>query len=180
MQNQATELRETRNRLALEFELQMQRRQTAETALAKVKEELRQLNFNNTLLRKIRAARPIIADKLWNTVLSSVSVMFSQMRGDQSVVSKDSGGFKVNGAAVESLSGSTLDLLGLALRVSLTKTFLPHTSFIVLDEPFAACDDGRTAAMLGFLASCGFTQTIIVSHEEATEAAADKFIDLSH
>lgn len=174
----AQELRDTAQRAVLEYQTALARREDMQASLERARADLDRVNFNNALLKKIRAARPLIADKLWNTVLSAVSTMFSQMRGEPSVVTKDKDGFKVNGKAVTSLSGSTLDLLGLAIRVSLVKTFLPHTSFVILDEPSHGCDDNRTESMLGFIATTGFEQTIIVSHEAATEAAADHLIAL--
>lgn len=145
---------------------------------AAAQQELDDLGFNNALLKKVRAARPVISDKLWNTVLAAVSSMFSQMRGDVSVVSKGKDGFCVNGEAFTSLSGSTLDLLGLAIRIALVKTFIPASTFLVLDEPFAACDDERSARMLGFIASSGFAQTIVITHEDNSEAVADTLINL--
>ena len=48
--------------------------------IAECREEIKALAFNNALVKKLRAIRPIIANKLWNTVLASVSVMFSQHR----------------------------------------------------------------------------------------------------
>lgn len=142
------------------------------------KTELTALAFNNTLMKKVRAARPIIADKLWNTVLAAVSTLFGQMRGEPSTVTKEKDGFRVNGQAIESLSGSTLDLLGLAIRVALVKTFLPHCPFLILDEPMAACDSDRSASMLGFIQGCGFPQVLLVTHEEASEAMADNLVTL--
>ena len=160
------------------YKVKVMQYENAKEELAKLEEELTKLNFNNALIKKIRAARPLIADKLWNTVLTSVSTMFSQMRGEKSVIAKGKDGFTCNGETVSALSGSTLDLLGLAIRVALVKTFLPHTSFLVLDEPSAACDADRTASMLGFIATCGFKQTLLVSHEDASEAAADNLITI--
>jgi hypothetical protein len=84
----------------------------AQRVIAECKADLDSLSFNNGLVKKLRAIRPVIANKLWNTVLASVSVMFSQMRREESWVTKEKDGFKVNGQSVESLSGSTLDLLG--------------------------------------------------------------------
>lgn len=153
-------------------------KEKGEADLARAKEELEQLNFNNGLLKKVRAARPIISDKLWNTVLAAVSTMFTKMRGEHSIVAKGKDGFTVNGQTVGSLSGSTLDLLGLAIRVALTKTFLPQCPLLILDEPFAACDDGRSAAMLGFIQGSGFAQIILVTHEDASETVADHLITL--
>lgn len=149
-----------------------------QAALEQARKDLDDLAFNNALLKKVRGARPLIADKLWNTVLASVSTMFSQMRGEPSAVSKDNGGFKVNGQPIEALSGSTLDILGMALRTALVKTFIPHASFMLLDEATAACDEDRTAALLGFIAGAGFEQVLLVTHESASEAIADNVIQL--
>jgi DNA repair exonuclease SbcCD ATPase subunit len=145
---------------------------------ASKREQVDTMRFNNALLKKVRAARPIISDKLWNTVLASVSTAFSRLRGEPSVVTKSKDGFTVNGKAVELLSGSTLDLLGLAIRTSLVKTFIPHCPFLVLDEPSAACDIDRTTTMLGFIHASGFDQVILVTHEDISQSVADNLIEL--
>jgi len=166
------------NQAEIDYRIALSRRVEAGVKLERTKSDLEELVFNNDLLKKIRAARPLIADKLWNSTLSSASVMFSQMRGQASVVTKDASGFRVNGAPASSLSGSTLDILGLSLRTTLTKIFLPHTSFLVLDEPTHGMDSERTASTLGFLASSGFSQVLLISHHEATESVADHLITL--
>lgn len=153
-------------------------RDALKVKLTTLKGEFDTLNFNNALLKKVKTARPIVADKLWAVVLHAVSTMFSQMRGEQSVVTKTGAGFLVNGQAVASLSGSTLDLLGLAIRVALVKTFVPQASFTTLDEPSAACDADRTADLMGFVAAAGFQQVLVVTHEDQTEAIADNLIYL--
>ena len=84
----------------------------------------------------------------------------------------------VNGEYVGSLSGSTLDLLGLAIRVALVKTFLPTCPFLILDEPASAMDSNRTALMMGFLSGVGFNQIILVTHEDLSEAVANNVIEL--
>lgn len=168
---------EVNNALAIHNAQRSEQARMEET-LAKVKADLADLAFNNALLKKVRAARPIIADKLWNTVLAAVSTMFSQMRGEPSVVSKDGGGFKVNGQPIEALSGSTLDILGLSIRTALVKTFIPHAPFLLLDEAAAACDEDRTGALLGFIAGSGFEQVLLVTHDSASEAIADNVIQL--
>jgi len=150
----------------------------AQATLQQMRDEIAHLYFNNTLMKKVKAARPLIADKLWNTVLAAVSTFFSQMRGARSVVTKDKDGFKVDGQAVESLSGSTLDILGLAIRTALIKTFLPHCPFMLLDEPGAACDADRAAGMVGFVAASGFQQLLLVTHDEISESFADQLISL--
>lgn len=149
-----------------------------EREIAQTERDIEEVGFNNALVKKIRGARPTVATKMWNLVLASVSTLFSQMRGEKSVVSKENGGFLVNGQAIESLSGSTLDILGLAVRVALIETFLPGCPFLVLDEPAQGCDDVRTEALVGFIASCGFPQTILVTHEATSSAVADNLIEL--
>jgi ABC-type transport system involved in cytochrome bd biosynthesis fused ATPase/permease subunit len=110
-------------------------------------------------------------------VLVSVSNIFSSMRGEPSMVTKGKDGFLVNDKA-SALSGSTLDLLGLAIRCALVKMFVPNCPFLVLDEPSAACDQARTNAMLGYVAASGFKQVLLVTHNDASESFADNLIQL--
>ena len=145
---------------------------------ARLEGNVKLMSFNNALLKKVRQARPLIADRLWSVVLTVVSNYFSAMRGQRSMVSKDRDGFKVDGAPVETLSGSTLDILGLALRVALVRTFLPTATYLLLDEPCAAMDSSRTETTLGFLASSGFEQVLLVTHEDVSEAIADHVVFL--
>lgn len=150
----------------------------AKSRITEYNEDLKRLEFNNTLVQKLKKLKPAITDHLWNTVLAAVSNFFSTLRGEQSVVTKEASGFMVNGQSIESLSGSTLDVLALAIRVALTKTFIPHASFMVLDEPAHGCDSVRTSNVLGFLSSVGFQQTILASHDELSESVADHVIAL--
>lgn len=149
------------------------RRQIADT-----EKEVETLAFNNLLVKKVRAARPVIGNKLWTMVLASVSTILGKMRGEQSIVAKGKDGFTVNGNAATSLSGSALDLLGLAIRCALIKTFIPGANFMMLDEPSAACDQDRTNAMLGYIASSGFGQVLLVTHNEQSESFAHNLIQL--
>ena len=149
-----------------------------ENQVKQYEQEVKDLAFNNALLKKVRDARPIVANQLWSLVLSSVSTMFSKVRGVASQVTKDRDGFKVNGQAVASLSGSTLDLLGLSIRCSLIKLFIPNCPFLVLDEPAAAMDVDRTAHMMGFVQSNAFDQVILITHEDMSEMLADNLIEI--
>lgn len=150
----------------------------AEKTLAARRKELKELGFNNALMKAVRGARPIIADKLWSLILGAVGRYFSEMRGVKSRVTKDGDGFKVDGHTASTLSGSTLDILGLAIRVALTRTFLPTAPFLVLDEPAAAMDGERTELMLGFLVQAGFPQTLLVTHEDISESVANNIITI--
>lgn len=161
-----------------EFTRAIQQAEHLEDAVAALKHQVTTVEFNNALLKRVRQCRPLIADKLWTIVLNAVSTYFSEMRGVRSVVTKDSDGFKVDGYPVAGLSGSTLDILGLAIRVALTRTFLPNAPFMVLDEPCAAMDTARTEATLGFIVSCGFRQVIVVTHESTSEAIADHLVQI--
>lgn len=160
------------------FRNAQQRRVKVATDLDNARQEISKLEFNNNLVKKIRAARPVIGNKLWSMVLSSVSTVFSQMRGEKSIVTKEKDGFTVNGRSVDSLSGSTLDLLGLAIRCALVKTFIPGCPFIILDEPSAAMDNDRTSAMLGYIAASGFQQVLLVTHEDVSESFSNNLITL--
>ena len=116
--------------------------------------------------------------KVWSVVLASVSHYFSDMRGTPSIVTRDDEGFKVNSKSIVGLSGSTLDILGLAIRVALMRTFLPSLSFLQLDEPASGCDDDRETAMLGLITACKFDQILLVTHSTLADAFSSNVISL--
>lgn len=149
----------------------------AQARVVELVADIKTMEFNNELVKKLKSMKPLITDFLWNSVLAAVSNFFSQLRGEQSVVTKDATGFKVNGRG-GSLSGSTLDMLALAIRVALSKTFAPSSSFLILDEPAHGCDEVRAGSLLGFLSGAGFQQTILASHDELSESVADNVITL--
>lgn len=153
-------------------------RAQAEREVSVCRTDLQQLEFNNALVKVVREARPAVTNRLWSLVLSAVSSYFSDMRGQPSSVTRAGGEFLVDGRPMSSLSGSTLDALGLAVRVALMRTFLPGLSLLILDEPNAAMDDERTSQVLGFISAAGFDQTIVVSHDELTVNVADHVITL--
>jgi DNA repair exonuclease SbcCD ATPase subunit len=136
------------------------------------------MHRHNELIRKLRNARPEIASKMWGTVLGAISRYFTQIRGEQSVVTRDADGFKVNGRSVAGLSGSTNDALGLAIRMALSKLFLPGVPLLFLDESFSGCDGNRELAGVGTLAGAGFSQVLLVTHSNLPEQIADNLITL--
>jgi len=148
----------------------------------KQRDELQELigvyETNNELIKKLREARPIVAGRLWATVLTSISRYFSDVRGVQSVVSMKADGFLVDGKPAEALSGSTLDSLGLAIRIALGKTFLPSVDFLMLDEPGSGMDEERETAMLGVLATCNYSQVLVVTHSELADTFATSVVQL--
>jgi DNA repair exonuclease SbcCD ATPase subunit len=149
----------------------------AEARIVEVGKDIEALEFNNELVKKLKSMKPMITDHLWSKVLVAVGNFFTQLRGETSVVTKDATGFKVNGRG-GSLSGSTLDVLALAIRVALCKTFVPHSSFLILDEPAHGADETRTENILGFLQGAGFHQVILASHDPVSQNVADNVITL--
>lgn len=133
---------------------------------------------HNELIKKLRAARPKIAAEMWGTVLGAVSRYFTQIRGEESAVVRDADGFKVNGRNVEGLSGSTQDALGLAIRMALSKLFLPNVSMLFMDESFSGADRNRERNGVATLAAAGFSQVILVTHSDGPEQIADTLITI--
>lgn len=133
---------------------------------------------HNELIKKLRAARPKIAAEMWGTVLGAVSRYFTQIRGEDSTVVRDADGFKVNGRNVEGLSGSTQDALGLAIRMALSKLFLPNVSMLFMDESFSGADRNREMNGVATLAAAGFSQVILVTHSDGPEQIADTLITI--
>ena len=149
---------------------------TLQETIANSEKEIRDLAFNNALVKRVREIRPMVAAHMWNKVLSAVSHYFTQMRGTPSLITKTVNGFQIDGHSLQAMSGSTLDALGLAVRVALTKTFTPHVSMLFIDEAFSAMDAERTMASFGFIAGCGFKQVILITHEDMSEASASNLI----
>lgn len=133
---------------------------------------------HNALIKKLRLARPVIASKLWAGLLGAIGSTFSSLRGSNSLVGRDADGFTVDGKSAADLSGSTLDILGLAVRVSLLRAFLPGVGFLILDEPAAAMDESRESTLLGLLATLGLSQVLMVSHSEAAKAVAETLVEI--
>lgn len=140
--------------------------------------DLTEVTVHNDLIKKIRAARPIVAATLWGSVLAAISHYFTEVRGEKSVVTRSSNGFRVNSHGVAGLSGSALDSLGLAIRLALTKTFLPNIDFLLLDEPAAACTDERETNMLGVVVTAGFEQVLLVTHSDLSDSFAANLIQM--
>jgi DNA repair exonuclease SbcCD ATPase subunit len=153
-------------------------RTLVETQLKNAKTDLENMQFNNGLIESLRKARPSIVEELWNLVAASVSDTFSRIRGVPSTFLRQDDSFTVDGKGIKGLSGSTLDALGLAIRMSLTKTFLPNTRFMVLDEPAAAADDDRETNMLGVIAASEFEQVLLVTHSDLADSFASQVVRL--
>lgn len=178
LRNQIAEERNALSSAQVEWDKYVQAGYRLQGYIGEAESEIETTKFNNALLKKLRLLRPVIADKIWNTVLASVSVMFSQIRGVQSSITKVKDGFLCNGQAVESLSGSTLDALGLAIRCALLRTFIPHCDVLVLDEPAHGMDENRTTALLGFIKALNLGQTVLITHEDVSATVAATTVTL--
>lgn len=144
--------------------------------IEKLKDTIKKVNKNNSVIKNLRAARPKVVAELWGMLMTIISTHFTRMRGTDGVVTRAESGFKVNGRPIKRLSGSTQDILGLATRIALSKVFLPNVPFMFLDESFAGCDDTRELAGLNTLTVSGIPQTIFVTHSAAPETIADKLL----
>jgi len=150
----------------------------SQARLAAFQTELAATRLHNQVIKRIREARPAVADQVWALVLSTVSQYFSKIRGRPSAVLRGEKGFTADGHPVKALSGSTKDSLGLAIRLALAKTFLPSLGFLILDEPTSACDKTRTQAMGGVLAAADFDQILLVTHSDELDCFATNLIQL--
>jgi DNA repair ATPase RecN len=160
------------------YEMRLNERKKTEGMLAAARKELSDMAFNNELVNALRKARPSIVEELWNIVGAGVSNVFSSIRGLPSTFARDNDSFTVDGRGIKGLSGSTLDALGLAIRITLTKTFLPNTRFLVVDEPAAAADENRETNMLGVIAASEFDQVLLVTHSDLADTFASQVIRL--
>lgn len=140
--------------------------------------ELASMRRYNALIKRVREARPVVATKLWNIVLAGVSRYLEDVREEKSTITRADGIFLCNGRPVSGFSGSAEDMLGLAARIALTKTFLPGVDSLHLDEPGAACSDARETRMLGMLATLGFGQIVLISHNDLVDSFADRIINV--
>jgi DNA repair exonuclease SbcCD ATPase subunit len=138
-----------------------------------LQESIKTVQENNDLLKAVRAARLVVAELLWSKVLGATSRYFSLMRGEESIIKRSPKGFLINLHPV--VSGSTFDLLGLALRITLAKLF-SQCGILVLDEAGAGMDLDRSALMLGVLAAAGFEQVLHITHRDTDEAAGEHLL----
>lgn len=145
----------------------------------KLRQSISEMQVVNGLITKLRDCRPAVTNKLWSMLVDAVSTTFSQMRGVPSLVTRaDTKGFLVDGKTSQVFSGSTQDILALALRQTLVKVFLPYVDFMILDEPAAGCDADRETALIAAVAKAGFNQVLLVTHSTLADGFASNLITL--
>lgn len=167
------------------YNVALQARSVAEALVASAKKtcealeaQIKEMDENNVLVKKLREARPVISSRLWSAVLATVSSYFTKIRGEPTVVARGDGGFTANGLNVNNLSGSAQDALGLAIRLALVKTFMPTAPFVWLDEPFSAMAADRECNVAGLLATLGFEQVLAISHSDRLDSFANQVVTL--
>lgn len=160
------------------YEAELARYESAVSEVEKAQKLLEDMQFNNQLIDDLRSARSELRRKMWNIVTSAISVYFSRVRQVETRITQSEDGFLQNGKSVKGLSGSAKDALGLAIRAALLKTFIPGAPILVVDEPFAACDDTREVAGISVLQGLGFPQTILVTHSDLADSVANQLVQL--
>jgi len=181
LQRASNEINETKAQIATlvnSYEIDFKLWQAAQQRLTTARSTLSAMKLHNRVIKRLREARPEVARRLWAVVMAAISHYFSLIRGTPTVVVRSEDGFLADGHPVHSYSGSTIDSLGLAIRLALSQTFLPNLRFMLMDEPAAGMDKEREALMLGLLSSCGLEQIIMVTHSEQAESFAKEIIQL--
>lgn len=160
------------------YEAAIQRRSKSMEDVVVAEKLLADMVFNNQLIDDLRSARAEIRRRLWDSVTAAISVYFSRIRQVETRITQSEDGFLQNGKSIGGLSGSAKDMLGLAVRAALLKTFIPGAPIMVVDEPFSGCDDDRETAGLGVLSALGFPQTILVTHSDLADSLANQLVQL--
>lgn len=177
--------KEYQQQVESDYESQVKSFEKLQASYNKLKDTLVQLQTQradtikyNLLIKELRHIRPQIAAKMWQSVQAAISHYFSIIRQETSLVERDTKQFLVNGRSTTGLSGSAEDMLGLSIRMALTKVFIPWFPVILLDESFSACDESREMAGVGALVAADFPQTLLVTHSNAPESMADNLVVL--
>jgi len=97
-------------------------RVTLEDTITKWRTTAEDIQRNSGLISALRAARLEISALLWQKLLGVTENYFSIFRGQPSTLSMSKKGILVDGH-LSAPSGSTLDVLGLALRLAMSKLF---------------------------------------------------------
>ena len=142
-----------------------------------LREKIKADQHNAEILKQVRKAKPVVLNRVWSSVLNTVSSTFSEMRAEESKVEKTEKGFSINGLPVHRLSGSAKSILGIAVRSALRDIFAPSAGFMVFDEPFADMDADRTALANSALNSIR-GQVLMITHEEVSDGSFDDVIEV--
>lgn len=152
--------------------------QKEQKRLEDLKKLLSDTQAHNNLIKKLRDARPVVVNKLWQLLLHLISQSFSDIRGVQSSVGRSDKGFTIDGKSYKAYSGSTIDSLGLAVREAMQKVFLGTVDFTMVDEAAKGMDAERHTNMLAQLSRSGFRQVLVITHSDLVDSYATNLIQL--
>lgn len=131
----------------------------------------------------LRKNRSSFGEGLWGSLLQYASALISNTTsGRLTELSRSKDGefyIREEGRAVpvSDSSGAQRSIIGLALRIAMTKTFYGNGLFLLLDEPTADARDNTAAAVAGMLQSLNM-QVISVTHRTGDAVNAGQIIEL--
>jgi DNA repair exonuclease SbcCD ATPase subunit len=130
----------------------------------------------------LRKSRADLMIELWDNMLAYASHLISTTTsGELSRVYREDGELMVDeqgdSVAVTELSGYQRSLVGLALRIAMSRVFYGDEHMLLLDEPTADASSENAARIAGMLQSLG-SQVIYVTHREGDAVNADVVIAL--
>lgn len=145
--------------------------------LQKLSKEVDQRKRLQVWLRKSRAE---LMTELWDNMLAYASHLISSTTdGLLAQVFREEGelfvveeGYKM---AVSELSGFQRSLVGLAIRIAMSRAFYGEDHFLLLDEPTSDANDENAARIAGMLQGLG-SQVIYVTHREGDSVNAGTVI----
>lgn len=131
----------------------------------------------------LKKSRSDLMSDLWDGLLNYTSYLVSSVTdGALSHVMRKEGDMWVQEAGEwipsSDLSGFQASLLGLSLRIAMSRVFFGHEHVLLLDEPTADAEEENAARVAGMLKSLG-GQVIYVTHREGDAANADNLIALT-
>lgn len=163
---------------------------TVTSALANAKQlevERQALTQKSTHLgqfqKHLKTNRSRWAEDIWGGLLHYASALISNTTGGvlSNLTRSPKGEFLVNEldrvVPVDESSGFQKSLVGMALRVALSKVFYGDNLFLLLDEATSDANDANAAAVAGMLSSLNM-QVVMVSHRAGADANATNLVEL--
>jgi DNA repair exonuclease SbcCD ATPase subunit len=140
------------------------------------------LHARKSLQTWLRQSRATISAELWDDLLSYTSQLLRATTMQRlGTVEREGTDLYVyeheQRVPVSDLSGFQRSLLGLALRVALSRVFFGQEHVLLLDEPTADASEENSARVAGLLQALG-SQVIFVTHRESDAANAPTVIRL--
>lgn len=155
----------------------------AESAAAELKQVTESKSLAEELQGFLRKNRNRLASDLWDGLLNYSSALISNTTGGVlSGLDRDAKGeFTIKELGreipVTEASGAQRSIIGLALRVALTKVFYGDKLLLLLDEATADASDETAAAIAGMLSSLNM-QVVTVTHRSGDAVNAGTILEI--